>query len=58
MKLYELWRVSPQSFVFVRLANGSVMEYRGGKNGADLEVSRVKATEYPMYKSVLEVEVL
>lgn len=57
MKLHDLWFVAPQSFVFVRLADGSVMEYRGGANGADLEVVRVKATEYPNYKSVLEVEV-
>ena len=55
MTLYELWRVAPTSFVFIRQKNGELKEYVGGKANRDEEVLRVKGTAYPMYKNVLEV---
>ena len=55
MTLYELWKVAPQSHVFVRQENGALVGYRGSDGWADIEVASVVATEYPMYRSVLEV---
>ena len=55
MTLHELWRVSPQCFVFVRQKNGVLEEYGGKKKYADAVVESVLATSYPMFKNVLEV---
>lgn len=59
MTLHELWRVSPQSFIFIRNADGSVEEYHGHPLATDKlassKVANVFATSYPMFKSVLEV---
>ena len=54
--LGELRRVSPQCFIFIRHSGGTVEEYQGAKTLADLEVKKITATEYPVYKHVLEVE--
>lgn len=56
MKLKELWMVSPQSFIFVRNEDGRVIEYKGTKDLASRTVEKATATSYPMYKSVIEVE--
>ena len=55
MTLRQLWNISPESFVFVKYASGTVCEYHGGKEFGKEKVATVKGTSYPMYKSVLEV---
>lgn len=55
MTLGELRRVSPQCFIFIRHMDGSVEEYTGSRALADMSVGSVLATEYPMFKHVLEV---
>ena len=57
MTLFDLYTVSPQSFVFVRCNSGRLVEYNGGAHGKFVTLKTVKATEYPMYKSVLECTV-
>ena len=61
MTLHELWRGSPQSFIYIRKADGSVEEYHGHPLGTDEQASSkvvdVKATSYPMFKSVIEVKI-
>ena len=69
MKLIDLLRVSPRSFVFVKDKSGKVHEAVWGLNGkgyaalvdhkdwSDKAVTDVRATKYPMYDSVLEVTV-
>ena len=54
MTIKDLYDHAPQSFVFVRDENGRVEEYRGGTL-LDKEIRTIKATSYPMFKSVLEV---
>lgn len=58
MTLHELWRVSPQCFVFVRQKNGQLKEYAGGKKNADSVVKSILATSYPMFKNTIEVELV
>ena len=56
--LQELWRVSPQSFIFIKNEDGSVTEYKGHRISATDsvgEVIKVEAKSYPMFRSVLEV---
>lgn len=58
LTIQELWRVSPQSFIFIRNRDGSVTEYKGHRLSATDsvgEVIKVEAKKYPMYDSVLEV---
>lgn len=62
MTVKELYNVSPWAFIFIvqrDQENGIKMcwEYKGGKLYSDREVKRINATSYPMYKSVLEVEI-
>lgn len=57
MSIYELWMVSPQSHIFIKGDDGKVMEYNGGLDNSDMEVDRIVATSYPMYRSVIEVTV-
>lgn len=56
MTVKELWKVSPQNFIFLKDENGRVAEYTGTENGAALEVVDILATNYPMYKNVIEVK--
>lgn len=56
MTLYEIWNVSPQSHVFAVCRRGKPMEYKGENIGKALYVSAIKATEYPMFRSVIEVK--
>lgn len=56
--IQELWRVSPQSFIFIKNEDGSVTEFKGSRLSVEDsvgEIVNVKATKYPMYDSVLEV---
>lgn len=57
MTIKELSAVAPRCFVFIRNSDGTVSEFKWGDDvmGA-LEVVDIKATNYPMYKGVLEVE--
>ena len=55
MTLYEIWFVSPQSFTFVKYRDGRVEEYTGSGALDNREVANVRATSYPMFRSVLEV---
>ena len=59
MTLHELWQISPESFVFIEDTHKSetVTEYHGEKYGMRCTVVSVKATSYPMYKSVLQVKI-
>ena len=57
MTLYDLWQISPQSHVFIEKADKTVVQYHGEKYGLMLEIESVKATSYPMYKSVLQVQI-
>ena len=59
MTLHELWQISPESHVFVEEHENpeSVTEYHGEKYGMRCKVESVKATSYPMYKSVLQVKI-
>lgn len=57
--LKQLKSVSPQSHIFIRKIDGKqakpVIEYSSCY--ADYIVEKVTATAYPMYTSVLEVEI-
>ena len=57
MCLYDLWFVSPRCFIFIRKADETVEQYDGAAWGEDAVVLDVLATEYPMYKNVLEVKI-
>lgn len=62
MTLKELYDVSPWAFVFVVQRNQENeikmrWEYKGGSLYANRTVTRINATSYPMYKSVLEAEI-
>lgn len=61
MTVKELWSVAPQSFVFIAEVDGqptaTMTEYCGGKKYADSRVIDVRATAYPMHKSVLEIKI-
>lgn len=56
MSVIDLWRVCPQSHVFIRVGD-EVVEYRGGAAYSQCRVVNVFATSYPMYKSVIEVSI-
>lgn len=62
MTLKELYDVSPCSFVFVVQREEDfrvkgMFKYKGDKTIANRKVKRITAASYPMYKSVLEVEI-
>ena len=57
MTLHDLWAVSPRSFIFIRNKDESVTQYDGGDKNRDAVILDVMATEYPMYKNVLEVKI-
>lgn len=57
MTIRELWNVSPRCFIFIRNKDESLQQYDGGKENAGKIILDVMATEYPMYKNVLEVKV-
>lgn len=58
MTVKELARVSPQCFIFIRNTDGTVTEYHWPDNSlGSLEVKDILATNYPMFKGVLEVKV-
>ena len=62
MKLYDLWFLSPQAFVFIVKRDKELkltqppVEYCGGKILGKREVARITPASYPMHKNVLEVE--
>lgn len=56
--IQDLWRISPQSFIFIKNEDGTVTEFKGNRLSTEDsvgEVVNVEAKSYPMYKSVLEV---
>ena len=55
MTVRDVWKVAPQSFVFIRGRDGRVKEYCGSGDLGDREVDRMKAVKYPMYDSVIEI---
>ena len=57
MTLHDLWAVSPRCFTFIRNKDESVTQYDGGDKDRDAVILDVMATEYPMYKNVLEVKI-
>ena len=57
MTVWELWMVSPRCFIFIRNPDETVTLYDGGEKNQDKIILDVLATEYPMYKNVLEVKV-
>ena len=56
MTVGELFRVSPQCWLFIRLENGEIEEYTP-RDYEESVVESVFATEYPMFKNVLEVTI-
>lgn len=63
--LRDLYEISPQAHVFIvtradvyDLRITSSREYTGGKEDGDKIVWRVTPASYPMYKNVLEVEII
>lgn len=62
LKLHDLWKVSPQAFVFIverdeRLMVTSKREYNGTGKDGERAVTRVTPTIYPMHGPTLEVEI-
>lgn len=62
MTLKELYDVSPWAAIFVvqRDQENKIKmqwEYKGAKLYGNRNVTRIHATSYPMYKSVLEAEI-
>ena len=60
MRVFDVYLVSPQSHIFIRENKGNdsrVKEYEGGNDYKDRVVSRITATSYPMFPSVLELEI-
>ena len=55
MTLYELYQHAPLCFIFVRGENGKLREYKGAAAGKNRTVATILATDYPMFKHVLEV---
>ena len=55
MKLRDLWKVTSDSFIFIKNEDGTVTEYEGTRDMQDRVVSHITATSYPMYDKVLEV---
>ena len=62
MTVKDLWKVSPQSFIFVRKPDGNLDEIVSGPKGPqaeyrDREILSVLGTRYPSYSHVLEITV-
>ena len=62
MTVRELYNVSPWAHMFIvdRGDDNELkiqLEYTGGSLYANRTITRVNATRYPMYDSVLEVEI-
>ena len=57
MTVKELWDVSPKCHIFIRTDDG-VKEYSLKKRESDGVIESIYATEYPMYKHVLEVKLV
>lgn len=62
MKLYDLYKVSPWASIFIveRDSDCNIKErheYNGTYDIANRQVVRINAAKYPMYASVLEVEI-
>lgn len=55
MRLIDLWKVTADSFIFIKNADGTHTEYNGTKDMQDRIISNITATKYPMYDKVLEV---
>lgn len=63
MKLKDLWWHAPQATVFVVERDDdfnvtSRKEYHGDKETGEREVDRILPLSYPMYKHVMEVELV
>lgn len=56
MRLIDLWKVTADSFIFIKNADGTHTEYNGTKDLADKIIRNITATSYPMYDKVLEVK--
>ena len=57
MTLYDLWCVAPASHVFINNVGGEPVEYTGSGKYTYWYVADVRATSFPMYKSVLLVNI-
>lgn len=60
MTLYEVWKLSPMSHIFVRGERDGkrdVWEYHGGNQHGDRKVVSLRGLSYPNMSSVIEVEV-
>ena len=63
MTLYELAKVSPQCFIFIREDNGNMEDsgitheylFPGSAEEREKNVIALIAKQYPMYKHVIEV---
>lgn len=57
MTVNEVYNTTAESFVFIKDKDGLLKEYCGQKELAGLKVVKITATRYPMYNSVLELQV-
>lgn len=57
MTVNDIYNTTAESFVFIKDKDGLLMEYYGQSELAGLKVVKITATRYPMYNSVLELEV-
>lgn len=57
MTVKELWDVSPRSFLILRQIGVGQVEYHGNGKYSGATVLDVQAVSWPMYKSVLLVEI-
>ena len=56
MTVKDLYDVTSESFIFIN-DGGTMIEFYGQDEYIDRKVTHIKATSYPMYISVLEVEI-
>lgn len=57
MTVKDLYMVSLESLIFV-IDDGVAFEYYGQDEYSDKKVASIKATDYPNYGNVIEVEMI
>lgn len=63
MTVYDVWKVCPQSHVFLVLRDKDSqsffkVEYTGTRKYSNFVVSKLTSKVYPMFKSVIELELV
>ena len=57
MKVKDLYDLTSESFIFINLEDAGCIEYYGQDEFSEKEITHITATKYPMYNSVLEIEI-